>query len=467
MPIPKILHQLWIGPKERPSKFMDTMRDNNPDFEYIMWNEAELESRGLTLTCQARIDSMSEINGKADIIRWEILYKYGGIFVDADCLSVAPLGDDFAALSAFSNYENEQARPGLIAVGLMGFQPGHPFCRAAIDWILANNVSVEETGKRAWITVGPGLFTQLYNTGRFPDVKVFPSYYSLPEHYTGLKYAGHAKIYAFHEWGSTRKHYDTMNELSLPSEYTAPSKWVSVLVSSYNTNASYVAECLESIRSQEGHFGMELVWINDGSNELSTRLLEAALAKFQRTTRFCTVVYKKMDTNMGIAHCLNQGILMCSHEIVVKQDSDDIMLPHRIRTQLEFMDSHEDCVLLGSNVLMFTADGSFKKGLQHTRHPAELTWGQYKTTKSHWIMNHPSIMYKRSAVLAVGNYSFVRSIFEDFEVELKLLKRFGRLYNIQESLVLYRIHPDQVTSGGRTSTPENVAKRTAFIESLM
>ena len=43
--IPKIIHQLWIGPKERPSKFMDTWKKNNPDFEYIFWNEEEIKKR--------------------------------------------------------------------------------------------------------------------------------------------------------------------------------------------------------------------------------------------------------------------------------------------------------------------------------------------------------------------------------------------------------------------------------------
>ena len=133
------------------------------------------------------------------------------------------------------------------------------------------------------------------------------------------------------------------------------------------------------------------------------------------------------------------------------------------------MASHPDCVVVGSNVsflrlvqdkLMLTGD---------THHPAELTWDSYKATKpySPWIMNHPSLLYKRSAVLAIGNYSQEPSIFEDFELELKLLKQFGKIYNIQESLVLYRLHPDQVTYGGKGSTPENIARKNAFIESLI
>ena len=40
--IPKIIHQIWIGPKPRPHILMDSWRLKNPDFEYILWNEAEI-----------------------------------------------------------------------------------------------------------------------------------------------------------------------------------------------------------------------------------------------------------------------------------------------------------------------------------------------------------------------------------------------------------------------------------------
>ncbi len=93
MTIPKIIHQLWIGPKPRPSRFMKTWEDKHPSFEYIFWNEAELRKRDFNLQCAHRINEIEEINGKADIIRWEILYHYGGLFVDADSMCIEPFDD--------------------------------------------------------------------------------------------------------------------------------------------------------------------------------------------------------------------------------------------------------------------------------------------------------------------------------------------------------------------------------------
>ena len=277
--IPKIIHQIWIGPKPAPTNFMDSWRDKHPDFEYIRWSESELLKKGMMIQCKDRVESMSEINGKADIIRWEILYKYGGVFIDADSICIEPLDDTLMNCKAFASYENEEARKGLVATGTMGFYPNHPLCKDAVEWILKNEISVEKTGYRAWKTVGPGLLTNLINQYKYPDFTVFPSFYFLPLHYTGLSYNAHGKIYAYQEWGSTKQNYEQMNNIELPAVFTEPEKWVSVLLSSFNTKHIYIVDCLNSIKSQEGHFGIEIVWINDGSDKLNTILLERELEK--------------------------------------------------------------------------------------------------------------------------------------------------------------------------------------------
>jgi hypothetical protein len=68
-----------------------------------------------------------------------------------------------------------------------------------------------------------------------------------------------------------------MNSVVLPKELLEPNVWVSLLITSYNTNPLYMKECLDSIKCQTGHFGIELVWINDGSNEDNTIQLEQLL----------------------------------------------------------------------------------------------------------------------------------------------------------------------------------------------
>jgi mannosyltransferase OCH1-like enzyme/GT2 family glycosyltransferase len=466
--IPKIIHQLWIGPKPRPSKFMATWKEKHPDYEYIMWNEEELSKRGLRLECVSKINEIEEINGKADIIRWEILYHYGGLFIDADSICIEPFNYLLDQNKPFCGYENETARPGLVATGTMAFPKNHPLTRSAIDYIKINDVCRAKTGKMAWRTVGPELLTKLLQTNLFSDVVIYPSYYFLPKHLTGLQYMGHSIVYAYQEWGSTKQNYEIMNNIELEEIYKEPITWISVLVSSYNTNHKYVVECLDSIRQQNGHFGIELVWINDGSNELSTKLLEKTLNEFKAKMRFTKIVYKKWEQNNGIGYSLNKGIEMCSNEIIIKVDSDDICLTDRFIKQLEFMKNNKDCAIVGCNAHYLKEINNAKVIQGQTNHPYLLTWENYKKSPLHWFINHPCVCYRKSAVLAVGNYNEqTHSLYEDFELELKLLKQFGKLYNIQENLLYYRIHGEQVTANNSCGKPEVVNARSDFINQLL
>ena len=445
--IPKIIHQLWIGPKPAPTNHMDTWKNMNPDFEYIRWSEEELMKRDMKIECQNRVDEMVEINGKADIIRWEILYKYGGVFLDADSICVESIDDMLMKCKYFAGWEHEQLRKGLIATGTMGFPPKHPLVKEAIEWIKANCVDHKKTKLMAWQSVGPGLLTRMYDTGKYKDMTIFPSYTFLPIHCTGAEYKGHGKIYAYQEWGSTHKSYDQMNNTGLPSQFQVPSKEksVSILVSSLNTKATYLQQCLESIKHQEGLFHMEVVWINDGSDAIHTTILKKMLEQFEKTTRFTTVVFSENDGNKGIGFTLNRGIPICSHEIVIKMDSDDIMVPTRIQKQITYMTENPTVKICGAQIQMFD-DNMTNKGVSN--HPS-ITWDEYKASPNHWFINHPTVCYRKSAVLEAGNYDEnLKQMCEDFELELRMLKTHGYIYNFPEPLLNYRLHDKQVTYNG-------------------
>ena len=425
------------------------------------------------MTCQQRFNEMEEINGKADILRWEILYEYGGFFLDADSICIEPFDENILNVPCFAGWEHEQARPGLIATGTMGFPPKHPLVKRAIDWIQQNEVSNRATGKRAWLTVGPMLLTNMYNVaGAVKDLTIFPSYYFLPIHCTGLEYTGHGKVYAYQAWGSTKQNYDIMNNIQLPPQFQAPpkEKSVSVLISSYNTKAGYIQECINSIQAQQGYFHMEIVWLNDGSDQLHTSLLQRCLNRLTSTSRFLNVVYVENEGNNGLGYTLNKGVNLCSNEIIIKMDSDDIMLPQRIQTQTEYMRLHPECMIMGTQLQMFKVDPLTNAKVSHgnTNHKS-ISWNDYKQNPSHWFINHPMVCYRKSAILKAGNYDInLKQMAEDFELELRMLKTHGSIHNLNEVLLYYRLHDEQVTyNGGKEGTSYWNGIRNAIIARLM
>ena len=257
--------------------------------------------------------------------------------------------------------------------------------------------------------------------------------------------------------GSTRHSYDTMNSIKLPDKFLTPSKKVSILVSSYNTNASYIKDCLDSIKIQKGNIFFELVWINDGSDELHTTLLKKLLDDFKQNSRFTDVIYYENEGNKGIGHSLNKGIHLCNYEIIIKLDSDDIMVPDRIEKQYNYMMQNPETAICGAQILMFK--GNEKNHFVNiTKHPT-ITWNDYIKNFPHWFVNHPTVCYRKSKVLEVGNYSINLKetwgnddLSHDFELELRMLKKYGKIYNFPEHLVLYRLHPNQVTHQGGAKT---------------
>ena len=209
----------------------------------------------------------------------------------------------------------------------------------------------------------------------------------------------------------------------------------------------YIHDCLESIRDQRGDFGMELVWINDGSDKMHTTLLKKSLDNFQATTRNIVVKYYENDKNMGIGYSLNKGIPLCSHELIVKMDSDDIMMPDRIRQQIEYMYKYPSTQICGGQIKMFYDTGVEGMTTSHS----SLRWEEYVQSdpKSHWFINHPTVCYRKSAVLAAGNYDAnLPGMCEDFELELRMLKVYGFIYNFPDVLLKYRLHDQQITHKG-------------------
>ena len=464
--IPRIIHQIWIGDQSiRPSKFMQSWKDMNPTFEYIMWTEDEIRKRNLSFgECKKRIREMKEINGKADIIRWLILYEYGGFFFDADSICLSPIDNLLTNVTCFAGYEHEELRPNLIATGSMAFPPKHPLVKHCIDWIINNCVDMEKCNQPAWVTCGPMRLTEAYNTGLFKDLTIFPSYFFLPVHCTGSVYQGHGKIYAYQEWGSTKKSYATMNDVQVP-EFLQPSDVsVSVLISSYNTKACYIKECLDSIKHQEGKFNIELVWINDGSSIINTTVLKKLLDKFIAETRNITLAYYENDGNKGIGYSLNRGINLCSNEIIVKMDSDDIMVKDRMVKQISIMINNPTVKIIGGQIQCFNKSGN----LNVTNHNS-ITWNQYRINPSHWFLNQPTVCYLKSAVLEAGNYNpELHGILEDFELWLRMLKKFDVIYNLPDILVNYRIHDEQITFNGGTEGRQYWhEKRESIINNLL
>ena len=81
--LPKIVHQIWIGPNKRPDVWMDSVRLFCVEYgyEYRLWQEREIDALSPELRNKDRYDSALQFCGKADIVRYDILHRFGGIYI--------------------------------------------------------------------------------------------------------------------------------------------------------------------------------------------------------------------------------------------------------------------------------------------------------------------------------------------------------------------------------------------------
>ena len=83
--IPLIIHQIWVGPNPIPEKsimFIEKIKLLHPDYEYRLWKDSDITPENFS-----NFDYIQKTQiyaQKADIMRYEILYRYGGIYLDID-----------------------------------------------------------------------------------------------------------------------------------------------------------------------------------------------------------------------------------------------------------------------------------------------------------------------------------------------------------------------------------------------
>ena len=127
--IPKIVHYCWFGHNPLPPlaiKCIDSWKKFLPDYEIREWNEDNFDVNAIPYTKEAY--ATKKYAFVSDYARFEILYKYGGLYFDTDVEVIKPL-DDIVARGSFMGCENvaeiEETMTLNVAPGLgLGVVPG-------------------------------------------------------------------------------------------------------------------------------------------------------------------------------------------------------------------------------------------------------------------------------------------------------------------------------------------------------
>lgn len=213
----------------------------------------------------------------------------------------------------------------------------------------------------------------------------------------------------------------------------------SILLAVYKKeNPVYFSQSLDSIFSQI-LFPHEVVLVKDGP---LTDDLERVINKYQSKYYILKVV--SLPVNQGLGKALNEGLKHCSHDLVARMDTDDIVKPDRFEKQLKIFQEDPEVDVVGSWIDEFEGDISHVVSVRRLPecHEEILSFAKKRNP-----INHPVVMFRKKAVLAAGGYQHF-PLFEDYYLWVRMLMNGAKFYNIQESLLYFRSSPDMFKRRG-------------------
>ena len=210
---------------------------------------------------------------------------------------------------------------------------------------------------------------------------------------------------------------------------------IAVLIPVYNEPGCMTAT-LQSLCGQGVPF--TLVLVDDGS----VPPLEVDVAPLDYP-----VVLLRMPKNGGIEAALNAGLAYIEEagfELIARVDAGDRCAPTRLARQQEFLDSHHDVHLVGSNVEWRRDDDSLAFGLTLPTTHAEIARALHHTV----CLLHPTVMFRTAVVREIGPYSYAYPAAEDYEFFWRIARRY-HVANIPEMLHTQRFHGGSISVRNR------------------
>jgi hypothetical protein len=153
--IPKVIHQLWISNSPIPQNFkyyLETWKENHPDWIIKVWTEQDIIKENfpsMDLYWLAR--SYAE---RSDIARYEILYRYGGLYIDTDIECFANFDDLHHKYDFYTNFEPPAINKKRVSIlnAMIGSVPKHPILKQTLFQIRENWVSIEKLFEKEYST---------------------------------------------------------------------------------------------------------------------------------------------------------------------------------------------------------------------------------------------------------------------------------------------------------------------------
>ncbi len=202
---------------------------------------------------------------------------------------------------------------------------------------------------------------------------------------------------------------------------------VSIIMPVYN-GEKYLREAIDSILNQT-YRNFEFIIVNDGSIDKSEEIIQSYTDSRIR--------YFKNEKNIGLDATLNNAFTIAKGEYVARMDCDDLSHHMRLEKQVEFMESHLDYDLVGSQYI----------NIDSSRKPCEIVAQAQDSDEIKYAIQsvncfcHGSVMFRTSFLRKYSIfYNHEYSPYEDYELWTRIAQ-MTKVKNLPEVLYAYMINP--------------------------
>lgn len=205
---------------------------------------------------------------------------------------------------------------------------------------------------------------------------------------------------------------------------------VSVIISCYN-HEQYIEECILSVLNQD-YKNIELLVVDDGSSDKSV----GVISRLQEQYDFYFLAQK----NKGLTKTLNETIAKSTGEYIVPFGSDDVMLPHRISTQIDYIKDKPEVGICGGNIELIDSDGVlYSEKRQRRDTPFRRMNFEDVFLERKPYVPATTLLIRREALEKVGGFDEDNRL-EDLMIELKITRAGYYIDCIPVVLAQYRKH---------------------------
>ena len=208
---------------------------------------------------------------------------------------------------------------------------------------------------------------------------------------------------------------------------------VSIVMSFHNEPLQWIRFAVESILEQTLQ-NIELIIVCDNPDH-------AEGISYIRSLHDKRIRFIINPENVGPTKSFNTAIAVAEGEYIARMDADDISLPKRLQTQVEYLDSHPEVSVCATDTHTIDKEGKITRRNRYKRK---------KDIALMFISNciaHPSVMFRKN-LLEVRNpiYNEDYRYSQDYELWLFLILNGHKIHMIDRSLLLYRKHGIQIST---------------------